>query len=84
MPEQIVGKITHYFSKIGVAVVEISEGELRVGDTIHVMGHTSDFTQKVESMQVEHQDVQVAKKGDSVGMKVVAHAHEHDMVYKVT
>ncbi|NIM00262.1 MAG: hypothetical protein GTN89_05100 [Acidobacteria bacterium] len=84
MPEQKIGVITHYFGKIGVAVLELTEGELSVGDTIHVKGHTSDFTQTVESMQVEHQSLQGARSGDSVGLKVAEHAREHDEVFKVT
>ncbi|MBM3298219.1 MAG: hypothetical protein FJY83_11565, partial [Candidatus Aminicenantes bacterium] len=63
--EEEIGRITHYFSKIGVGVLEITQGELKVGDTIHIKGHTTDFFQKVESMQVEHAPVQSAKKGDS-------------------
>jgi putative protease len=84
MAEQQIGVVTHYFGKVGVAAVQILEGELRVGDTIHVKGHTSDFTQSVESMQVEHQSVDVVKKGDAVGLRVKEHAREHDLVYRVT
>jgi translation elongation factor EF-1alpha len=84
MAEQKIGVVTHYFGKIGVAAIEITEGDLKVGDTIHVKGHTSDFTQTVESMQVEHQAVEAARVGDSVGLKVVDHAREHDEVFKVT
>ena len=84
MSEQLVGKVTHYFSKAGVAAIEIQDGQLSVGDTIHVVGHTSDFTQKLESIQVEHASVQTAKLGDKIGIKVVDHAREHDKVYRVT
>jgi len=84
MPEDKVGRITHYFGKIGVAVVELTDGELKPGDVIHIKGHTSDITQTVESMQIEHQDVPVGARGQSVGMKVAGHVHEHDTVYKVT
>ena len=84
MAEQQVGVVTHYFGKVGVAAVQILEGELRVGDTIHVKGHTSDFTQTVESMQVEHQAVDAVKAGDAVGLRVAEHAREHDLVYRVT
>ncbi|GAB4387371.1 MAG: hypothetical protein Kow0025_00550 [Thermodesulfovibrionales bacterium] len=82
MKEQKVGVVTHYYSHLGVAAV-VMEGELSVGDTIHVKGHTSDFTQKVESIQLEHQDVQRAGEGDDVGIKVKEHAREHDVVYRV-
>jgi putative protease len=84
MAEQKIGLVTHYFGKIGVAAIEITDGELSVGDTIHIRGHTSDFTQRVESMQVEHQSVDVARPGDNIGTKVTEHAREHDTVYKVT
>ncbi len=83
MPEQEIGKIAHYFNKIGVAALELT-GDLSVGNTIHVKGHTSDWTQAVGSMQIEHDMVEKAGPGDSVGLKVEGHAHEHDVVYKVT
>jgi translation initiation factor IF-2 len=84
MAEEKVGVVTHYFGKIDVAGVEITQGELRVGDTIHVRGHTSDFTQQVEALQIEHLAVEVARAGDAVGVKVVDRAREHDEVFKVT
>ncbi len=84
MGEKKVGIVTHYFGKIGVAAIEITEGELHVGDTIHVKGHSTDFTQPIDSMQVEHEAVQIARRGDSVGLKVAGHAREHDEVFKVT
>jgi len=84
MPEQKIGVITHYFGNIGVAALEITDGELHVGDTIHIKGHTSDFTQTIDSMQVEHDSVEIARPGDSVGIKVTEHAREHDEVFKVT
>ena len=80
--EKEVGRVTHYFTKIGVAIVDLTE-ELKVGDTIHVKGHTSDFTQKVESIQIEHKQVEKAGKGTSIGLKVDEHAREGDVVYKV-
>jgi putative protease len=83
MAEQLIGKVTHYFSKAQVAAIEITEGELHVGDTIHVVGHTSDFTQPIDSMQIEHAAVPVAKVGDQIGVRVVQHAREHDQVYRV-
>ena len=84
MAEAKIGVVTHYFGKIGVAAVEITDGELRVGDTIHVKGHTSDFTQSIDSMQIEHGSVDVARAGESVGLTVAEHAREHDEVFKVT
>jgi putative protease len=83
MTEVELGKVTHYFSKIGVAAIEIERESLTVGDTIHVKGHTSDFTQKIDSIQLDHQSVPVARAGQSVGIHVTAHAHEHDKVWKV-
>jgi len=84
MAEIEIGKVTHYFSKIGVAAIEITNDTLRVGDTIHIKGHTSDFTQKVESMQIDNQPVTEARTGQSVGLRVSEHARQHDAVYKVT
>ncbi len=84
MAEEKIGTITHYFGKIGVATVKITDGELNVGDTIHVKGHTSDFTQTVDSMQVEHESVAVARAGDEVGLKTAEYVREHDAVFKVT
>jgi putative protease len=84
MAEQKIGIVTHYFGKIGVAALKITDGELNVGDTIHVKGHTSDFTQTVEMMQVEHESVDVARAGDEIGLKTEKYARENDAVYKVT
>lgn len=83
MAEHLVGKVTHYFGKAQVAAIEITDGELHVGDIVHFVGHTSNFTQNVDSMQVNHVPVQTAKVGDQIGMRVTAHAHEHDKVYRV-
>jgi translation elongation factor EF-1alpha len=80
--EREVGKVSHYFSKIGVAVIELAD-TLKVGDTIHIKGATSDFTQKVDSMQIEHVSVPEAKAGESIGMKVKDHVREHDQVFVV-
>ncbi|MCK4428514.1 MAG: hypothetical protein KAW16_08535 [candidate division Zixibacteria bacterium] len=84
MPEEEIGKVTDYFRKIGVAAIDITQGTLSVGDTIHIKGHTTDFTQVVESMQIEHENVQTAKAGDSIGIKAKDHVRDHDKVYKVT
>jgi len=81
--EKRIGVVTHYFGKITVAIIKIEEEGLKIGDTIHLKGHTSDFTQKVESMELEHKVVQEAKVGDSIGIKVSEHAREGDVVYKV-
>jgi len=81
--EEEIGHISHYFSKISVAVIEITAGSLKVGDTIHIKGHTSDFTQQVESLQQEHLSIPQAGKGSSVGLKVKQPVHDHDRVFKV-
>lgn len=80
--EKEIGVVSHYFSHLQVAGVELSD-DLEVGDTIHIIGHTSDFTQKIESIQIEHDSFQKATAGQSIGLKVVEHAREHDKVYKV-
>ena len=77
-----VGKVTHYFSKIGVAVVEITGGSIKVGDEIHIKGHTSDFKQKVHSMQIEHEKVELAEPGQSIGIKVEEPVRANDKVYR--
>lgn len=79
---KLIGKITHYFNKIGVAVIEL-EDVLRVGDTIRIVGGETDFTQVVESMEVEHQKVKEAKAGQSVGLKVNEKVREGYKVYKI-
>jgi putative protease len=84
MGEQLVGTVTHYFGKPRVAIVDITTGELHVGDEIRITGHSSDFTQKVASMELEHEPVDSATVGQSVGIKVSERAREHDSVYRVT
>ena len=84
MAEEEIGKVTHWFGHIQVAAIEITSGTLRVGDTIHVKGHTSDFTQTVDSMQIENESVEEATAGQAIGIKVAEHARVHDTVYKVT
>lgn len=81
--ETVIGKVSDYFAHIGVMALTL-EGDLAVGDTIHVKGHTTDLTQTVESMQIEHQDVQTAKAGDSVGIRVKERIRKGDTIYKVT
>ena len=83
MAEVQLGKVTHYFSRISVAAIEITQDTLSVGDTIHIKGHTSDFMQKVDSIQIDGRPVDEATVGQSVGISVTEHAREHDDVYKV-
>jgi len=84
LPEEgkLIGKATHYFSKIGVALIELSD-ILKVGDMIRIVGGETDFNQTVESMEVEHQKVNEAKAGDSVGLKVNQKVREGYKVYKL-
>ena len=79
--EKIVGKITHYFPKVGVAVIML-EDTISNGDRIHIKGTHSDFYQTVTSMQIEHQSIQTATKGQDLGMKVSQIVHAGDVVYK--
>lgn len=81
--EERVGIVTHYYTHLSVAVVRIESGSLRAGDTIHIKGHTSDFTQKVESMEVDRVHVDEARAGQSFGLRVKEHAREHDVVFRV-
>jgi putative protease len=78
-----VGRITHFFSKIEVAVIEL-KAVLSVGDTIAIKGPTTDFEQRVDSMQIEHANVQRAEPGQSIGLKVMQRVRETDIVYKKT
>jgi len=77
-----IGKIFSYYTNIGVAALELTD-ELCVGDTIHIKGNTTDFTQKIESIQVEHKAVKKAPKGSSIGIKVKDRVRPNDTVYKV-
>ena len=77
-----VGVVTHYYGHLSVAAVKL-EVALSVGQTIRILGHTSDFRQRVDSIQIEHEMVQEAVGGDEIGLKVTQHAREHDVVYRV-
>lgn len=81
--EEEVGEITHYFGKISVGVVKVTNGTLKVGDRIHIKGATTDFEQEVESLQIEHQPVEEVKEGEEAGMKVIDRVREGDKVYKI-
>ncbi len=83
MAEQKVGTITHYFGHIQVAAITL-EDTLSVGDTVRIKGHTSDFTQKIDSMQLEHESIEVGTKGQEIAIRVIEHARQHDEVLKVT
>jgi len=78
-----VGVVTHYYGHLSVAAVKLETGRLRVGDRIRIKGHTSDFIQRVESLQVEHRAVTEVGPNDDFALKVNHHAREHDVVYKL-
>lgn len=82
MQEKEIGKVTHYYDHLSVGIIELSDS-LKVGDNIHIKGHSADFTQPVDSMQIEHAAVAAAKAGDVVGLKILQKAHPHDKVFKV-
>ena len=78
-----VGIITHYFPKVDAAVLNLTKGTLSVGDKIVIKGHTSDFKEKVESIQLDHSPIQNAEQGMEIGLKVKSKVREHDVVYKI-
>lgn len=78
-----IGSVFTYFSKIGVAAVRLTDGGMSVGDTISIEGHTTNFTQNVDSIQMDHGPVESAKKGDEVGIKVTEKVRNHDVVYRL-
>lgn len=82
MEEKQIGKITHYFGKIGVGIIELTDS-LKVGDKIHIKGHSEDFEQSVDSMRIEYKEITEGKAGDSVGVKVSAKVRDNDIVYKI-
>jgi hypothetical protein len=77
-----VGKVTHYYNHIGVAVLSLTDS-LKLGDRIHIRGHSTDFTQRITSMEVEHHSLLWVKPGDHVAVRVTQPVHEHDVVYRV-
>lgn len=80
--EKEIGRISGYFSHVGVAAIKLSSG-LKVGDKVHVKGHTTDFEVKVGSMQIERSSVKAAKKGDHIGIKVPEKVRPNDAVFLV-
>lgn len=83
-PGQRIGVVTHYFSQLSVAILRLEPGTiLRMGDVVHILGHTTDFKQKVESLEVDHAPVTEVGPKDDFGLKVIDHAREHDVVYRI-
>ncbi len=83
MSERLVGTVTHYFKEPSVAVVLVEVGQLNVVDEIHVLGRTSDFTEKILSMEVDHRKVEHAGVGEEIAIQVVARTRRHDQVFKI-
>ena len=83
MVEEKIGVVEHFFTNVSVAAIKITDGELKIGDTIHIVGAHTDFTQKIESMEIDRNPVQSVKSGDDVGIKVKDRVREHDIVYKL-
>ncbi len=83
MADTKIGKVTHFFDKINVAIIKLDSGKLAPGETIKIAGRGSELVQKVKSMQIEHESVDMVKKGDEFGVKVDAKVKEQDIVYKV-
>jgi hypothetical protein len=82
MTGQRVGQVTHYFDHISVAVLSLT-ADIRIGDTLHFLGHSTDFKQEVSSLQIEHKPVEGAKPGEEVAIKVTQRVHPNDAVFKL-
>jgi hypothetical protein len=80
--EVAIGKVTHYYDHIGVAVMTLKDS-LKLGDKIHIVGHSTDLIQMISSMQIEHHGVVWVKPGDNVAIRVIEPVHEHDVVYRI-
>jgi hypothetical protein len=83
MEEKKVGEVIKFFGKIGVAAIRLTEGGMKVGDQIRIVGHTTDLVQSLDSMQMENQDVLEAGPGAEIGIRVKDKVREHDVVYKI-
>lgn len=81
--EILVGKVTHYFPHVEAAVIKITKDKISSGNTLHIKGHSSDFTQVADSLQIDRVPVNSAKKGEEIGLKVKFRVREHDLVYRV-
>ena len=83
MVEEKIGVVEHFFTNVSVAAIKITNGELKIGDTIHIVGATTDLKQKIDSMEINRKPVEIVKPGDDVGIKVKERVREHDIVYKI-
>jgi translation elongation factor EF-Tu-like GTPase len=83
MAEKLVGVVTHFFKGPSVAVVKVTEGAIALGDEVRFAGHSSDFTERVTSMEVEHRKVERASAGEEVAIQVVSRVRQHDQVFKI-
>jgi putative protease len=77
-----IGRVSHYYDHLSVAVISLIE-ELKLGDKIHIVGHHTNLTERVGSMEVDHRSIVWVKPGDNVAIKVPSRVHEHDKVYRV-
>ena len=84
MVEEKIGVVEHFFTNVSVAAIKITNGELKIGDTIHIVGSHTDLKIKINSMQIDRVPVKSVKVGDDVGIKVSDKVREHDVVYKIS
>ena len=83
MVEEKIGIVEHFFTNVSVAAIRITDGELKIGDNVHFVGAHTDFKQKIESMEINRDPVEIVKPGDDVGIKVKDRVREHDVLYKI-
>ena len=83
MAEEKIGVVEHFFTNVSVAAIKITDGELKIGETIHVVGAHTDFKQEIKSMEIDRNSVEKVKTGDEVGIKVKDRVRENDAVYKI-
>lgn len=81
--EEKIGEVEHYFTNISVAAIKITDGSLQIGDTIHIVGATTDFSQPVRSMEIDQTSVDEVSTGDEVGIKTTRRVREGDAVYRI-
>ena len=77
-----VGKITHYFPKIGVAIIEVTDGSIKVGDEVHIKGKTTDFRQRIISIEIDYEKIEIAEPGQTIGVRVEESVRQGDLAYR--